>query len=982
MLWIILGLLCLSSAQQAWSVSFQTFEDEGGNCQGTPVSTTPLIYGACERIGINQYVLVYLSTPDIAQITLFSDRACTRVVSSFPDARSGDCLSTINSKFTWECSNNCDLAAMAICSPTIEIPNNNLEAQLNFVGSGGLLNANRDIQLTGAVTDLTGGVFWKNAVPTANFELQFQFFSMPSGSFAEGGALVFTTSGTAIGTGGQGLGSAGLAGVALRIDTFANPGDPPGHFVSLVNAGTTVVSQLIPNQARHTFIITYNASHNGFNVFHGSKANLLFSRRLNLQTAVGATMFVGFTGATSGSASAQQVIRQWKFTEISQGCRYPDFAVDFPLFPQVQTQVGGTAARSGADDALKPELAIDDQLGTQASADGGVWQVKLKDGFQYISQIDVYNAPPDRFSNLLIQIIAFTGDVTTDFSGGSVVYSSPVLNAPGGGYVPNLQIRSELSTPVRGNLVRIKSSSGGAIVLSEVSVWGVADPCNSCSEKASCNIADGLAARCVCQSPYKGDGIICYGPSVLQTVVVSATASWQTVNFPLPVPNPIVVCTPEYSTPHEAVVVRIRNVGAASFDLQLQAPTGRATTTTKVACIGTNAGAYPGVEAGTFVPSAGDGWLGTVIQLKNSYPAGYIVLGQVMTTTGAAWTSFWASGMTTHSTLSTETSFRAGMLNGGATIETVGYIVLSRSTLTFDVFQTLFQVLTVDGVKAFSDLPAVTSSVTSIQNATGVIVSYNGNQLPPAIPTPYWGVVQNSAVEGSVSLIIDSTSRNHQPATLSTFVFEEIINQQLPRHCFTHTDRCPCLQSNGCVWCGTSCYVAHPSTNLYCAETNQVLSEDGSDCPPPPVPVPAPVPVAAPEPEPSPQPEPEPAPQPPAPVPAPVPAVPSVPTPEPVPGICSTLGDCDKCVGNLLCRWCESTSTCFSSSNRQACTAGAVAKCTIKDDFAVVSQQTMIQAVAVLAVGCFLVLVVVTLFFAMRTRLCAAPHPSRSSGVL
>ncbi len=94
----------------------------------------------------------------------------------------------------------------------------------------------------------------------------------------------------------------------------------------------------------------------------------------------------------------------------------------------------------------------------------------------YITRIDIYNTNLNQFSGLLIQVLDFKGNpeageflyillLCLDFTSGTVIFNSATLN-PEGEYLPYLQV--DLPGPRRGNLIRIRTTSGGAFALAEV----------------------------------------------------------------------------------------------------------------------------------------------------------------------------------------------------------------------------------------------------------------------------------------------------------------------------------------------------------------------------------------------------------------------------------------------------------------------------------------------------------------------------------
>jgi len=128
--------------------------------------------------------------------------------------------------------------------------------------------------------------------------------------------------------------------------------------------------------------------------------------------------------------------------------------------PAQSSQVGGFAAGNALDD-------VSNFTHTQGTDDNPTWQVLLPETYAF-GVIEAFNRAasggvldccPSRLRDITIQVLEFNGDVTTDFTGGTVVFESDLLNAEnvvGGG--------TDSSGPVsltadaggaRGNMIRI-----------------------------------------------------------------------------------------------------------------------------------------------------------------------------------------------------------------------------------------------------------------------------------------------------------------------------------------------------------------------------------------------------------------------------------------------------------------------------------------------------------------------------------------------
>lgn len=99
----------------------------------------------------------------------------------------------------------------------------------------------------------------------------------------------------------------------------------------------------------------------------------------------------------------------------------------------------GTAAQSTQVGAFAADRALDDVINfthTQGTDANPTWQVLLPDEYAF-NVIEAFNREasdgatnccPSRFRDITIQVVDFTGDASADFDGGTVVYSSVLLN--------------------------------------------------------------------------------------------------------------------------------------------------------------------------------------------------------------------------------------------------------------------------------------------------------------------------------------------------------------------------------------------------------------------------------------------------------------------------------------------------------------------------------------------------------------------------
>ncbi len=144
----------------------------------------------------------------------------------------------------------------------------------------------------------------------------------------------------------------------------------------------------------------------------------------------------------------------------------------------------GTAAQSSQLGGFGANNALDSTVNfthTRNSDSNATWQVLLPDSFSF-GEIEVFNRGasggslsccPSRFRDITIQVVDFSGNVASDFTGGTVTHSSPLLNPEnviGGGSASSGPV--SLTTDAlgaSGNMIRIVrtpdpnlSGSGGA----------------------------------------------------------------------------------------------------------------------------------------------------------------------------------------------------------------------------------------------------------------------------------------------------------------------------------------------------------------------------------------------------------------------------------------------------------------------------------------------------------------------------------------
>lgn len=152
-------------------------------------------------------------------------------------------------------------------------------------------------------------------------------------------------------------------------------------------------------------------------------------------------------------------------TNPNDNSSVPNFGEQIPLITGIaaqSSQLGGFAAENALDD-------VENFTHTLSSDLNPTWQVLLPESYSFgvIEVFNRVNCCGSRLRDITVEIVDFNGDVYTDFTGGTVVFSSELLNP-----------ENELGTPLSilvdaqgasGNMIRVKrtpdedlSGSGGA----------------------------------------------------------------------------------------------------------------------------------------------------------------------------------------------------------------------------------------------------------------------------------------------------------------------------------------------------------------------------------------------------------------------------------------------------------------------------------------------------------------------------------------
>ncbi len=275
-------------------------------------------------------------------------------------------------------------------------------------------------------------------------------------------------------------------------------------------------------------------------------------------------------------------------------------------------------------------------------------------------------------------------------------------------------------------------------------------------------------------------------PFQMETVVRNdvSSANWAAVSLTNTYIDPIVVCSLNYRNNTVPEVVRMRNVTATGFQIQLQNPNGNALIAEPVHCLVVEAGAWDlpdgtKIEAQRYnstVTSENNNWVGET----RSYLQGYsnpVVLGQVMTTNDADWSVFWNRG-STRRTPPDNANLQMGKHVGqdGDTTranETIGFIVIESGNGTFN------------GVSYEADLGA--DIVKGVTNAPPYNYTFNNafSAAPQVILVTqaamdggdgswayFYGAVP--ATTNSLQLVVDEYSgRSHTTEQIGYLVFSQ-----------------------------------------------------------------------------------------------------------------------------------------------------------------------------------------------------------------
>lgn len=213
----------------------------------------------------------------------------------------------------------------------------------NFTGATGLVFAGNAalsgsvLRLTPNTINRTGAAWLTPALPVqagTSFTTRFVFRQHGTADGADGLAFVVQgTSGTAIGTGGSGLGYEGIGkSLAVEIDSYQGTGDPNGNHLGVLTNGS-VTSHLathtpsfdLENAASHTLWVEYDGNTDTLRVFLAQgvvaarPASPVITRTgIDLAALAGGSAWIGFTGAAGGVANNHD-IEAWDLTVNAYG---------------------------------------------------------------------------------------------------------------------------------------------------------------------------------------------------------------------------------------------------------------------------------------------------------------------------------------------------------------------------------------------------------------------------------------------------------------------------------------------------------------------------------------------------------------------------------------------------------------------------------------------------------------------------------------
>ncbi|MCP5096238.1 MAG: hypothetical protein GY943_11855, partial [Chloroflexi bacterium] len=217
----------------------------------------------------------------------------------------------------------------------------------------------------------------------------------------------------------------------------------------------------------------------------------------------------------------------------------------------------------------------------------------------------------------------------------------------------------------------------------------------------------------------------------LETVTANNVNSseWTTMSLANSYNSVVAVCTVVYANNTIPEVVRMQNAAGNSFQIKLQNPSNQVLNGETVHCLVMEEGVWEmngrKLEAQKYTSTVTDhknSWSGQAQIYGQSY-TNPIVLGQVMTTNDAGWSTFWSRGTSRTNPPNNTTLFTGKHVGEDSVItrsnETIGFIVIEAGAGTIDGvnYQTYLGPDTVRGIDngtftytfptAFSSIPEV-----------------------------------------------------------------------------------------------------------------------------------------------------------------------------------------------------------------------------------------------------------------------------------
>ncbi|MES2736030.1 MAG: putative Ig domain-containing protein [Verrucomicrobiota bacterium] len=187
------------------------------------------------------------------------------------------------------------------------------------------------LQLTPNGANLAGAAFLKTPVPVSggtSFSTRFVFRMNGSGDGADGMTFVLQNDRLdAVGSPGGGLGYEGLIeSLAIELDTYAGGSDPNANHIGVLTSGiisphlaTYTAPFDLENGASHTLWAEYDGATNTLRVYLAQgvvttrpASPVMTTTGLDLTSLLGASAWVGFSGATGGSTNTHEVLA-WSF---------------------------------------------------------------------------------------------------------------------------------------------------------------------------------------------------------------------------------------------------------------------------------------------------------------------------------------------------------------------------------------------------------------------------------------------------------------------------------------------------------------------------------------------------------------------------------------------------------------------------------------------------------------------------------------------